>query len=149
MAASDREGVQVRVIDTGETHRLPNTAGMTVIGWSADSTRVRATGCESELCTAWSLSLVGNSRTRTPGTWPISDHVFGLPNGVGVLRFTEMGPLVVDPMDGSPPRVIERGVQNFAVTPDGTRLFFLRGQVEIRTVSLSGGVSNCGMAQQA
>ena len=141
LAASDREGVQVRVIDTGETHRLPNTAGMTVIGWSADSTRVRATGCESELCTAWSLSLVGNSRTRTPGTWPISDHVFGLPNGVGVLRFTEMGPLVVDPMDGSPPRVIERGVQNFAVTPDGTRLFFLRGQVEIRTVSLSGGVS--------
>ena len=114
---------------------------MTVIGWSADSTRIRAATCASELCTAWNLSLVGNSRTRSAGTWPISDFVFGLPNGVGVLRVARLGPLVVDAMDGSPPRVIERGVENFSATPDGTRLFFVREQLEIRSVPLSGGGS--------
>jgi DNA-binding winged helix-turn-helix (wHTH) protein len=52
-AYADRTGIQVRVIDTGETQRIADTLGMDVYAWSGDGTRVRAAACDTATCTGW------------------------------------------------------------------------------------------------
>ena len=65
LAYADPTGIQVRVIDTGETQRIADTRGMEVYAWSGDGTRIRAAVCDTATCTGWDLSLVGGTRRRS------------------------------------------------------------------------------------
>ncbi len=58
VAYSDSTGIQLRVIDTGETQRLADTRGMMVYAWTADGTKVRAARCDQYMCTGWDLSIL-------------------------------------------------------------------------------------------
>ena len=117
LAYSDPASVQVRFIDTGETQRLPDTKGMTLYGWSGDSTRVRAMACGTGgSCDGWSISLVGNSRYRRDGSWPVGEYLGPLPDDSGILKLSKSGELRLEPSDG-PARVIARDVDSFAINP--------------------------------
>jgi eukaryotic-like serine/threonine-protein kinase len=152
VAYADPTGIQIRLIDTGETHGLPDTKGMAVYAWSGDSTKVRASRCEAGTCLGWSISLVGNSRYRTDGSWPEGETVFPMPGGSRLLRATTSHELTLDMLDGSAPRVIAQhfgsvmrrsaGGRTSHVTPtaDGTRvLFSTSDSATIQSVSVEGG----------
>ena len=81
LAYADPTGVHVRSIDIGETHRLPETKGMNVYGWSPDSAEVLASQCDQDDCSGWSISLIGQERRRTGAVWPVRDRVKVAPNG--------------------------------------------------------------------
>ncbi len=151
VAYADPTGIQVRLIDTGETHRLPDTNGMTVYAWSTDSTKVRASDCETGTCNGWTISLVGNSRYRTDGSWPEDEAVFPMPGG-SLLRATTSNELNLDMLDGSAPRVIARnfgplmrrsaGGRTSHLTPsaDGTRVLLTTSDaVMIQSIAVQGG----------
>ena len=70
LAYADPTGIQVRVIDTGETQRIADTRGMDVYAWSGDGTRIRAAACDTATCTGWDLSLVGGTRRRSGAVGP-------------------------------------------------------------------------------
>ena len=42
MAYSEPRGVLLRIMATGETHLLPDTANMVVLGWRSDGASIRA-----------------------------------------------------------------------------------------------------------
>ena len=101
LAYADPTGIQVRVIDTGETQRIADTRGMEVYAWSGDGTRIRAAACDTATCTGWDLSLVGGTRRRSGAcVWPVTDAVISTPDGSRLLRITRKlsGPV------GRPPR---------------------------------------------
>jgi DNA-binding winged helix-turn-helix (wHTH) protein len=75
LAFADPGGLQVRIIDGGKTHRLPETEGMNVYGWTPDSAGVLASHCDELQCTGWVISLVGQERYRTGVAWPRDDPV--------------------------------------------------------------------------
>ena len=152
VAYADPTGIQVRLIDTGETQRLPDTKGMNVYAWSGDSTKIRASRCETGTCTGWSISLVGNSRYRSDGSWPEGEAVFAMPGGSRLLRATTSNEIKLDMLDGSAPRVIARDLGSFmprsaggrtsrlAPSADGTRVLFTTGDFAgIQSVSVEGG----------
>ena len=142
-AYTDPTGIQVLIIDTGETQRLPDTKGMTLYGWSSDSTKVRASGCEGVTCTGWSISLLGGSRTRVDGSWPVGETVFKAPNLSGLLRATPVtygpfGELRYDPMDGTSSRLIARQTTQFFSSATADHVLFVTDGV-LKTVSVHGG----------
>ena len=104
LAYADPTGLQVRIIDTGETHRLPETKGMNVYGRSPDSAEVLASQCDRDDCSGWSLSLVGQERRRTGAVWPVRERVKVAPSGLRLLRLADSGTVSVDPMNGAPVR---------------------------------------------
>ena len=69
VAFSDREGIHVQVLDTGESQLLADTAGMDVWSWSKDSSRILAQRNESY----WLVSVIGNSRQPTRGAYSSPD----------------------------------------------------------------------------
>jgi DNA-binding winged helix-turn-helix (wHTH) protein len=86
LAYADPTGIQVRVIDTGETQRIADTLGMDVYAWSGDGTRVRAAACDRATCTGWDLSVVGGTRRRSGAEWPATNSVISTPDGSRLLR---------------------------------------------------------------
>jgi DNA-binding winged helix-turn-helix (wHTH) protein/Tol biopolymer transport system component len=144
LAYADPTGIQVRVIDTGETQRIADTRGMDVYAWSADGTRVRAAACEAATCVAADLSLVGGTRRRSGAVWPVTASVISTPDGSRLLRI--MGSsreLSVDLLDGSVPRhLIDLGANGSASwSADGERVLFARGPTPsaVESMSLAGG----------
>jgi DNA-binding winged helix-turn-helix (wHTH) protein/WD40 repeat protein len=138
LAYADPTGIQVRVIDTGETQRLADTRGMDVYDWSADGTRIRAAACNTATCTGWDLSLVGGLRRRSgvvwpvAGTviWPVTDAAISAADGSRLLRITgNSRDLSVDALDGSALRhLLVLGPDGSATwSADGERVLFTRG----------------------
>ena len=143
LAANDSVGIQIRHIETGEMQRLPETKGMTVIGWTNDSTKVRASTCADAMCRAWTISLIGNSRLQTAGTWSVNDLVFALPSGSGLIQSTESGTLRVEWLDGSGSRTLGSNISTFSPTLDDTRLLVVDGsnRSDLKSVTLRDGAT--------
>lgn len=141
LAYADPGGINVRIIDTGETQRLPRTKGMNLYGWNSDSTRVRASECKNNTCVGWSISLVGDSRYPTDGSWAAGEVVIGLLNAPGLLML-QSGPgsvLRYDRLDGSPARVLATGVTQFSPSPGNARALFTTDGGTLQSIELEGG----------
>jgi DNA-binding winged helix-turn-helix (wHTH) protein len=144
LAYADRTGIQVRVIDTGETQRIADTLGMDVYAWTVDGTRVRAAACDTATCTGWDLSVVGGTRRRSGAGWPATDSVISTPDGSRLLRIAgHSRELSVDRVDGSAPRhLVDLGPNGTATWgADGERVLFTRGPAlsAVESMPLSGG----------
>jgi DNA-binding winged helix-turn-helix (wHTH) protein/Tol biopolymer transport system component len=147
LAYADSTGIQVRVVDTGETQRIADTRGMEVYAWSGDGTKIRTAVCERATCTGWDLSLVGGIRRRSGVIWPVVDSVIPTPDGSRLLRITgSSGELSVDPLDGSAPRhLVGLGPGGSATwSADGERVLFTRGPAlsAVESISVAGGSSS-------
>ena len=154
LAYADPAGILVRVIDTGETHRIAETGGMDVQAWSGDGNRIRSAACDATTCTGWDLSLVGGTRRRFGAAWsvsdvavrPVGDAVISTPDGSRLLRIaTVSGDLSVDFLDGTTRRLVELGPHGSARwSADGERLLFTRGPAlsAIESMPLTGGSSS-------
>ena len=150
LAYSDRTGIQVEVIDSGEVQRLPETRGMEVSGWSDDGTRIRAIE-GGAVRTIWDVSLVGSTRRRTGLVWP--DEAIALaPDACCFLKIMPDGELRLEPLHGTPRSLLRLAADDWirtAVwTPDAKRIFFVRGRnreasglgsVPIETVAVDSG----------
>jgi len=147
LAYADPSGIQVRVNDTGETARIADTGGMDVYAWSGDGTRIRAAACDTAICTAWDLSLVGGARRRSGAVWPVTDTVISMPDGSRLLRITGGSrDLSVDPLDGSAPRhLVDLGLNGSATwSADGGRVLFTTGPMlsAVESIPVAGGSSS-------
>ena len=146
LAYADPTGIQIRIIDTGETQRIADTRGMEVYAWSGDGNRIRAAACDTATCTGWDLSLVGADRRRSGAVWPVTDFVISAPDGSRLLRIRQSSrDLWVDPLDGSAPRhVVDLGPNGSASwSADGERVLFTRGTTPsaMESIPLAGGSS--------
>ena len=155
LAYADPTGIQVRVIDTGETQRIADMRGMDVYAWSGDGTRIRAATCDSAACTGWDLSLVGGIRRRSGAVWPVTDAMIW--PWTDAVKFTADGSrllriigssrdLSVDFLDGSAPRhLVDLGPNGSASwSADGKRVLFTRGPAlsAIESIPLAGSPSS-------
>jgi serine/threonine protein kinase len=143
MAYSDITGLQVRTIDSGDTQRLQDTAGLTLYGWSTDSSRVRAMACEAERCVGWSVALVGTSRYPTDGVWSVGENVLPMPDGSGILRHgVSSRELRLQTVDATA-RVVAQGVNSFYPTTDSRHVLITRvSATAIEMVPVSDGQSH-------
>ena len=144
LAYADPTGIQVRVIDTGETQRIADTLGMDVYAWSGDGTRIRAAACDTATCTGWDLSVVGGTRRRSGRWWPATDSVISTPDGSRLLRIAGSSrDLSVDRLDGSAPQHLVGLGPNGSATwgADGERVLFTRGPslTAVESIPLAGG----------
>ncbi len=144
LAFADPSGLQVRLIDGGETHRLANTRGMDIIGWKPDSSSVVAGECDERSCAGWTISLVGQERYRTGAIWPIASRVRVAPDGIRLLKIEYTRPSItrlnVDPMNGAPPLCVASGnitTANWSV--DGKRILFVSAVGALESVPAEGG----------
>jgi Tol biopolymer transport system component len=72
-AYSDARGIGLRLMQTGETQVLPDTKGLSVAGWYADSTRIVAfEGAPMADAPTWAISVLGR-RHRVPTGLPSPD----------------------------------------------------------------------------
>jgi serine/threonine protein kinase len=82
MAYTDKDGIHVKVLVTGESHLLPETRGMMVLWWSKDAATVVAgrLGANNQ-ATFFRISVLGGAPQST-GAGPVS------PDGEWVLKRT-------------------------------------------------------------
>ena len=144
LAYADPTGIQVRVIDTGETQRIADTRGMDVYAWTGDGTRIRAAACDTATCTGWDLSLVGSTRRLSGAVWPASDSVIATPDGSRLLRMSGVSrDLSVDAVDGSAPRrLVELGPSGSATwSADGRLVLFAKSPAlsAVESIPFTGG----------
>jgi DNA-binding winged helix-turn-helix (wHTH) protein len=155
LAYADPTGIQVRVIDTGETQRIADTRGMEVYAWSGDGTKIRTAVCETATCTGWDLWLVGGTRRRSGAVWPVTDAmiwpwtdaVSSTADGARLLRITGSArDLSVDLLDGSAPRhLVDLGPNGSATwSADGERVLFTWGPAlsAVESIPLARGSSS-------
>ena len=104
LAYAEPTGLQLRLIDGGETHPMANTKGMDVYGWKPDSMSVLASQCDEVQCSMWAISLLGQERRPTGASWPADDLYRVAPDGTRFLRITapDGGTLTMNPMNGAP-----------------------------------------------
>lgn len=128
LAYADPTGIHVQFIDTGETQALPDTRGMAVYAWSGDSTTVRASACDTEMCVGWDMALVGGTRRRSGASWSVNEWVQAAPDGSRLLRIVDRRELRLDLLNGTPPRLLLRSaemIQGAAWSVDGARIFYI------------------------
>jgi DNA-binding winged helix-turn-helix (wHTH) protein/Tol biopolymer transport system component len=147
LAYADQTGIQVRVIDTGETQRIADTRDMDVHGWTADGTRIRAAACDTATCTGWELSLVGGTRRRSGAVWSARDAAVFTTDGSRLLRIAGSSlELSVDALDGSAPRhLVDLGPNGSASwSATGERVLFTRGpsRSTIESIPVAGGTAS-------
>jgi DNA-binding winged helix-turn-helix (wHTH) protein len=141
LSYADPSGVQVRLIDTGETHHLPDTKGMNVYGWSPDSASVLASRCGDTSCSGWDISLIGQERRRTGAVWSVHERVTLAPNGSGLLRLTDSGALSMDRVNGGRVRLGDGFINAANWSADGKRVLFVREGSAIDSVPAEGGTA--------
>jgi DNA-binding winged helix-turn-helix (wHTH) protein len=154
LAYAEPSGIQIRVIDTGETQRIPATDGMEVYAWAGDSASVRASMCKSGTCVGWDISLFGGSRRRSGATWLESDFMRATQTGSRLVRVTGTGEMTVDLLNGAPARALAHVAKPVsAATPasgshvtavnwsvDGSRVLFATGDGSaIQSIAADGG----------
>ena len=147
LAYADQTGIQVRVIDTGETQRIADTRDMDVHGWTTDGTRIRAAACDTATCTGWELSLFGGSRRRSGAVWSALDAATFTTDGSRLLRIAGNSlELSVDALDGSASRhLVDLGPNGSASwSANGERVLFTRGPARsaIESIPLAGGAAS-------
>jgi len=144
LAYADPTGIHVQFIDTGETQPLPDTRGMAIYGWSRDSTTVRASACDTEMCVGWDIALVGGTRRRSGASWSVNEEVKAAPEGSRLLRIIDLRELRVDLLNGTPSRLLLRSAEligGAAWSVDGARIFYIpRDGTAVRTLTVNGGV---------
>jgi len=129
LAYADPTGIKVQFIDSGEVQRLPDTRAMKVYAWTSDSTKVRASACETGTCIGWDISLVGGGRRHSGAVWPEADRVTATPDGSRLLRLTNSGELKIDLLDGTSPRVLAHALSGGFIraanwSADASRVLF-------------------------
>jgi serine/threonine protein kinase len=142
VAYSDPTGIQVRIIDTGETQRLPDTSGMTVYAWTGDGTKIRAARCDPHTCTGWDVSILGGSPQPSGATWPTNDLMRAAPGGSQLLTIAQSGDVKVNWLDGESPRTLAHGAhlwRGAAWSAEGSHIYFTRSADAIESVSANGG----------
>jgi len=142
VAYSDPTGIQVRVIDTGETQRLPDTSGMTVYAWNGDGSKIRAARCDQHTCTGWDVSILGGTRQPSGATWPTNDLMRAAPDGSQLLTITQSGDVRVNLFDGKGAETLAHGAhfwRGAAWSVDGSHIYFTRSADVIESVSANGG----------
>jgi DNA-binding winged helix-turn-helix (wHTH) protein/Tol biopolymer transport system component len=144
LALADPTGLQVQALDSRTTHRLADTKGMNVYGWTPDSANVLTSECDEWSCSGWVISLVGQERHRVGAVWSRDDVVRVAPDGVRHLRLAwSTKTLMVDPVTGASPQLLASGdiiAANWSA--DGRRVLFVRvGVPAIESVSADGGKS--------
>jgi eukaryotic-like serine/threonine-protein kinase len=147
LAYADATGIQAQFLDTGESQRIPDTAGMNVYGWTGDSTKVRASACAAGRCVGWDVSLVGGARRQSGAVWPQGEEVTTNSDGSRLLRVSEDGSqLEVDLLNGTPPKVLTprrgRHIGAAHFSRDGTRILSVtwgESPPAIESVPLDGG----------
>jgi dipeptidyl aminopeptidase/acylaminoacyl peptidase len=144
LAFADPSVLQVRIIDGGTTHRLADTKGMNVYGWTADSSGVLASECDELQCSGWAISLVGQERHRTGAMWPAVDRVRAAPDGLRHLRLAvskDPRTLLVDPTNGGSAKALATGdivAANWSA--NGKRVLVVRTSVPaIESIPVDGG----------
>jgi hypothetical protein len=100
LAYTDPSGIEVRSLDTGETHLLPQT----VYAWTADSTSVRAGECQAGKCVGWDVSLIGGDHRRSGAEWSVGVYMVPTPDGSRLLNVDQAGRLTVDLENGQGPQ---------------------------------------------
>ena len=142
LAYSDRAGIRVQVIDTGDVQTLADTRGMLVLGWSGDGTNIRVLDDDPGR-RVWDLSLVGSIRRWTGLVWPDPDGMWIGPDGSS-LRLMPDGELRISRAQGTSRRVAR--INNDWIrwakwSPDAMRVFFLRGDHPpgLETFAVEGG----------
>ena len=128
LAYSDRTGVKVQTIDSGDVQAFPESRGMIVLGWNGDGTNIRVLGAPPDR-RVWDVSVVGNVRRWTGLMWPDPDGMSIGPDG-SCLRLMPDGELRLNPAQGASRLVghIDNDWIRRAVwAPDAKRVFFLRG----------------------
>jgi len=151
LAYADPTGIQVRLIDRGETQRIPDTRGLSVDTWSDDGTKILAWACAATTCTGWDVSLVGGRRRHSGAVWASTDFTLPTPDGSRLLRWTPPNgnELWVDFVNGSPPRLLVRlagkedSIRCASWSGDANRVLFTRTETPavIESVPLTGGPS--------
>ena len=141
LAYSDRTGIQVQVIDTGDVQALPDTRGMVVLGWRGDGTNLQVLD-NAVVRRVWDVSLVGNARRPTGLVWP-DDGLWIGPDG-SVVKLMPDGDMRLDSPHGASRSIgrVEHDWIRWAVwTPDAKRVFFLRGDHPpgLETFAVEGG----------
>jgi serine/threonine protein kinase len=146
VAYSDPTGIHVRLIDTGETQRLPETQGMDVYAWTPDSTKIRAMRCDQRTCTGWDVSILGGSRQLSGTSWPATTEVRPTADGSRLLILTLLDGLKIDLRDGTGPKRLIQPAAGDDVpiatwSADGERVYFSRASSPalIEAISATGG----------
>ena len=141
LAFADPTGTYLRVIETGENHRLVSheTLGVERVAWFPDGTRLALTAFneEKEGGSAWAISILGGAPRKlrdnaligsvSPDGSLISLLDFGLKGGSGEAGIWVMGP------DGENARKLVPGVPGEWLmsagswSPDSGKLVFVRG----------------------
>ena len=129
----------------GRDPPFPDTRGMAIYGWSRDSTTVRASACDTEMCVGWDIALVGGTRRRSGASWSVNEEVKAAPDGSRLLRIVDLRELRVDLLNGTHSRLLLRSAEligGAAWSVDGARIFYipaLDGSA-VRTLPVNGGV---------
>ena len=136
LAYADPTGIQIRHIDSGQTFRLANTAGMDVYGWSDDSTKVRASDCTNADCTGWAISLVGEVRTPFDGHWPNGEFFCPVAGSTARLRYVRpLEQLRIDRGEGATQLVT--GIKQFSCRASGGKLYVSRDFRRIDSIPIA------------
>ena len=134
LAYSDLGGIHQKLIATGETSTIPQTAGWTVTSWFPDGSKLLANGPNAEKPGVWVISVLGGTPRK------LQDHgSSGLvsPDGSHIAFADSAGgrdilnEIWVMGLGGEEPRKVftaqeGEGIQLQAWSPDSNRLAYLR-----------------------
>jgi serine/threonine protein kinase len=150
VAYEDNRGTHIRDIASGDTQLLHDSSEKRLLGWTNDSSRVRAATFDRDEPVGWEISVLGTAIQRVPsvlqGTKPNTWRLPIWDDQLTILFDPET--LAVQRPDGSEKKVLasckDKGCAlTFAFTGDSKRAFFgesyPNGQSTIKTVSVAGG----------
>jgi serine/threonine protein kinase len=149
LAYEDNRGIQILDIDSGDTQPLHDSSEKRLLGWSGDSTRVRAISLEGTVPWGWELSVLGTTVRRVPPFVQTALTRFPSWDEQHVM-ILEKQSLWVQRPDTSDRKLLatckERNCSFgsvFCWTPDSKRIFFAEfdsnGESAIKVVSIAGG----------
>jgi eukaryotic-like serine/threonine-protein kinase len=142
LAYTDNDGIAIEEIENGDTHRLPNTLGLTLQDWYPDGLHLLVTDDDENL---WSLFAFSGEKHK------LAPNVIGAgmsPDGSQIMLFRKQMPsdLWTMPAAGGEPQVrISRGQDGIILaadwSPDGKSIAdisctksFKSGKLEIRNL---------------
>jgi dipeptidyl aminopeptidase/acylaminoacyl peptidase len=152
VAYEDNRGIHRRDVDSGDTQLLHDSSEKRLVGWTRDSSRVRAASWDHERAISWEISVLGPVIQRVPpflqGTDEISWRWPSWNDQLVVLFDSET--IAVQRPDGSENKLLvtckDKGCAFWGRcwwSADSKRLLFgeidSKGQSAIKTVSADGG----------
>jgi len=143
LAYSDLAGIHVQVIDSGETHRISDTRGASVFGWTPDGSRIRVFDATQA---GWDITVIGSAWQRSGLSWP-DGGVSAAPDGSAALTINDDRELRLTPLRGAGRSLVRLGdeedVKAVSWTPDAKRVFFIRTNgARLETAAVQDGASS-------